>query len=227
MLKIMSTFWFLCLWVFYFPKPINASPLADSMQFLIQSADYTDLTSIPGVSIKLKYATTDNFTHGNLYGEFTKCFLHKDAALMLKAAVALLRKKHPGYGLLVYDGLRPRSVQRKMWAVVKGTPSQKYVADPDKGSMHNYGMAVDLTATDAKGKPLDMGAGYDDFREISQPRHEEKFLKSGELTQKQLKNRLILRKAMEGAGFIQLKHEWWHYDAMPQKEAFKIYKIVE
>jgi len=197
------------------------------MQFLTQSPDYTELTAIPGIRIELKYSTTDNFMKENLYGEFTKCFIHKDGAAKLKKAVELLRAKHPGYGLLVYDGLRPRSVQRKMWARVKGTPSQKYVADPDRGSMHNYGMAVDLTATDASGKPLDMGAGYDDFRELSQPRFEDKFLKSGELGQKQLENRLILRAAMVGAGFIQLSHEWWHYDAMPQKEAAKLYKIVE
>ena len=217
---------FLALYLLAIVFPLFGSP-TNSMQFLISNSDYTELSSIPGIAIELKYATTDNFMKENLYGEFTMCFMHKDGAAKLKKAVDLLRSEHPGFGLLVYDGLRPRSVQRKMWARVKGTPSQKYVADPDKGSMHNYGMAVDLTATDASGKPLDMGAGYDDFRELSQPRYEERFIKSGELSQKQLKNRLILRSAMEGAGFIQLKHEWWHYDAMEQKEAAKLYKIVE
>ena len=199
----------------------------DSMKFLSGNPDYIPLATLPGVRIELKYATTGNFMREDLYGDFKTCFLHKDSAAKLKKAAAYLQAAHPGYGLLVYDGLRPRSVQRKMWAAVKGTPSQKYVANPDIGSMHNYGMAVDLTATDASGKPLDMGAGFDDFREISQPRYEAKFIKSGDLTQKQLENRLILRHAMEKAGFIQLKHEWWHYDAAMQKEVFKSYQVVD
>src|SRR5437763_631444 len=99
----------------------HSNPLADSMQFLIQNADYTELSTIPGVHIELKYATTDNFMKENLYGEFTKCFMHKDGGAKLKKAVGLLRAAHPGFGLLVYDALRPRSVQRKMWARVKGT----------------------------------------------------------------------------------------------------------
>ncbi|MES2201717.1 MAG: M15 family metallopeptidase [candidate division FCPU426 bacterium] len=205
---------------------LHASP-AGSMKFLLQSPDYVQAAQIPGVKVRLKYAETDNFMHENLYGDFKICFLHKDSAAMLKQALVNLKKAHPHYDFLIYDALRPRSVQRKMWARVKGTPSQKYVADPDKGSMHNYGLALDLTVINKEGKPLDMGAGYDDFREISEPRHEAEFLKSGQLTQAQMANRLILRHAMEGAGFIQLKHEWWHFDAMEQKKAQAIYKIVE
>lgn len=32
---------------------------------------------------------------------------------------------------------------------MKGTKSEKYVAKPQKGSMHNYGVAVDVTIVDA------------------------------------------------------------------------------
>ncbi len=205
---------------------LQATPV-ESMKFLLQSPDYVQATKIPGVQARLKYGETDNFMGENLYGDFKVCFVHRDAAKKLEKAVKILKKAHPDYGFLIYDALRPRSVQRKMWARVKGTPSQKYVADPDKGSMHNYGLALDLTVLNKEGEPLDMGAGYDDFREISEPRHEAEFLKSGQLTQAQMANRLILRNAMEGAGFIQLKHEWWHFDAMEQKKAQAIYKIVE
>jgi D-alanyl-D-alanine dipeptidase len=197
------------------------------MKFLLKNPDYVIATEIPGVKAELKYATTDNFTRENLYGDFKTCFLHKVAAGQLKKAVAYLQAEHPGYGLLIYDGLRPRSVQRVMWSHVKGTPSQKYVADPDKGSMHNYGLAVDLTVTDEKGKPLDMGAGFDDFRIESQPRHEADLLKEGKLSAVQVGHRKILRNCMEKAGFIQLPHEWWHFDALPQKEAEKRFPIVE
>jgi D-alanyl-D-alanine dipeptidase len=32
---------------------------------------------------------------------------------------------------------------------------------------------------------------------------------------------------MVGAGFIQLPHEWWHYDALPKLEVKKNYRILE
>ena len=47
------------------------------------------------------------------------------------------------------------------------------------GSIHNYGAAVDLTICDGKGKPLDMGAGYDDIRKIAYPKYESQFSKYG------------------------------------------------
>ena len=40
---------------------------------------------------------------------------------------------------------------------MKGTVFEKYVANPKKGSMHNYGIAVDITIVDANGNMLDMG----------------------------------------------------------------------
>jgi D-alanyl-D-alanine dipeptidase len=42
-----------------------------------------------------------------------------------------------------------------------------------------------------------------------------------------LENRLVLRKAMTEAGFLQLSHEWWHYNALPEPEVRKKYKIIE
>jgi zinc D-Ala-D-Ala dipeptidase len=46
---------------------------------------------------------------------------------------------------------------------VKGTAQQPYVADPRNGSIHNYGLAVDLSLEDQNGRELDMGTGFDDF----------------------------------------------------------------
>jgi D-alanyl-D-alanine dipeptidase len=212
--------------IFVLALSLYSSP-SDSMKFLLNNPDFVQATKIPGVSAELKYATIDNFTRKNLYGDFQTCFLHKVAAEKLKKAVELLREKNPKYSFLIYDGLRPRSVQRVMWAQVEGSNSQKYVANPKRGSMHNYGLAIDLTVTDENGKPLDMGAGFDDFRELSQPKFEKRFLKSGELTPAQVANRKLLRNAMEKAGFIQLPHEWWHFDALPQGQAEKTFTIVE
>ena len=49
----------------------------------------------------------------------------------------------------------------------------------------------------------------------------------GEVTAEQLKNRHLLRDVMHAAGFTQLAHEWWHFDALTRDEARASYRIVE
>lgn len=188
-----------------------------SMHKLRRSKDFVLQKSEPGVKIDLKYATTDNFLKQNLYGSFNECYLHAEAMKKLHEARKLLADRKPGYGFLVFDCLRPRSVQRRLWTKVKGTDKQAYVADPDKGSLHNYGFAIDLTITDALGKELDMGTRFDSFSKKSEPRLEDKFVASGELTPEQLANRKFLRAIMTGAGFSQQVNEWWHYNAVSAK----------
>jgi D-alanyl-D-alanine dipeptidase len=207
-------------------KRTKGSPLR-SLQALEKDPDYVDLASFPYVQIELKYATTDNFMGLNMYGPFKKAFLHKDAAVMFRKAVDLLQKEKPGYTFIVFDALRPHSVQWIMWDRVKDTPQRKYVANAEIGSPHNYGMAIDLSLLDEKGHELDMGTPFDSFSEVSEPQLEERFLKEGKLTKAQMENRMILRRVMTGAGFHQLSHEWWHYNGLPEPEIRKKYKIVE
>jgi D-alanyl-D-alanine dipeptidase len=163
----------------------------------------------------------------NVYGAFNEAFLHRVAAEKLKKAFVLLQQKRPGWKLLILDALRPRSIQRILWAHVVGTEQEGYVANPDKGSVHNYGLAVDLTCVDESGSWVDMGSGFDYFHPISQPRFEEEFLKKGELSQAQWQNRLLLRHAMSEAGFLPLPHEWWHFDALSREEIRSGYKLIE
>jgi len=190
-------------------------------------SDYVDLSKFPIVKIDLKYASLDNFMGEDLYGDFKKAFLHKDAAAKFERAIGFLQREKPGWSFIVFDALRPRSVQWKMWAKVKNTPQEKYIANPEQGSPHNFGMAIDLSLLDERKKKVDMGAGFDDFREISEPRFEERFLKEGKLSAKQIENRLVLRRCMTGGGFSQLPHEWWHYNALPEEDIRKNYPIIE
>jgi D-alanyl-D-alanine dipeptidase len=190
-------------------------------------SDYVDLSNFPIVKIDLKYASLDNFMEEDLYGNFKKAFLHKDAAVKFERAIDFLRQEKPGWFFVVFDALRPRSVQWKMWSKVKNTPREKYIANPEKGSPHNFGMAIDLSLLDELEKNVDMGAGFDDFREISEPRFEEIFLKEGKLSVKQIENRLVLRRCMTGGVFSQLPHEWWHYNALPEADIRKHYPIIE
>jgi zinc D-Ala-D-Ala dipeptidase len=182
--------------------------------------DLVDATSVaPDLAVEIKYATTDNFMHKNVYGEMTRCYLRKEAAHKLAAASKALRAMRPDLRLLAYDCARPVRVQQLMWKLVKGTPSQPYVADPKTGSMHNYGCAVDLTLADRKGRSLEMGSAFDVTGERAQPRQERALHLAGKLSAQHWTNRLLLRLVMVQAGFIPLDIEWWHFDCVRPGEA--------
>lgn len=203
------------------------SNVLDSLGYLLASRDFVELKESPDFHIDLRYNSTNNFVGRDMYGPFNRAFLHKIAAAKLQKALRELKAQNPAYRFIVYDALRPRSVQRILWSHVIGTEGEKYIANPDLGSLHNFGFAIDLSILDEAGHELDMGAGYDDFRPLAQPQLEEKFLADGTLTRRQVDNRLVLRRAMEASGFAQLAHEWWHYDALPKQEVRSKFRIVE
>lgn len=203
------------------------SPLAITLAQISQDSEFVHLRKFAHVRIDLKYASIDNFMGKNVYGDFNEPFLHYRAAQKFEQAAQRIGSLYPGWALLVFDALRPRSVQRLLWAHVKDTPNEDYVANPDRGSMHNYGCAVDLTVADQNGVPLDMGTPFDTFHPLSQPKLEADHLRSKQLKKEQVENRLILRKIMTDAGFIQLPHEWWHFDAFPSAEVRAQFRIIE
>jgi D-alanyl-D-alanine dipeptidase len=204
------------------------NPAAPDWERVLTGLGLVDIQEVcPEIRVDLKYSSTDNFVHQDVYGDLDKCFLQKEAAAKLAAAQGKLVELKPGWRLLVFDGARPRRVQARFFAIVKGTPQQQYVADPARGSIHNYGAAVDLTIIDPDGRELDMGTPFDFFGELAQPKLESAFLAQGKLTRKQIDNRLLLRNVMTSAGFLTISNEWWHFDAFPPKEVRARYKIIE
>ena len=101
------------------------------------------------------------------------------------------------------------------------------MAEPDRGSIHNFGLAVDLNLLDAHGQTLDMGTGFDDFADAARTDREPALAASGRLTRAEAANRLILREVMTRAGFHTIDEEWWHFDALPVAEVKARYSIVE
>ena len=98
-----------------------------------------------------------NYFRENYYKGLDKAYLRKKVAIKLSNAQKILKTKHPKYSLLILDAARPRSVSKKMYEKMKGTKFEKYVANPKKGSMHNYGISVDITIVDENIKEIDMG----------------------------------------------------------------------
>lgn len=185
---------------------------------------------VPGIRVELKYSTTDNFFGQDVYGDLTKAFLQPEVAERLEKAQEMLQAEYPEYTLLVYDGVRPLSVQQILWDNLDKPDSLKplYVADPKKGSLHNFGVAVDLTIFDTKAdSTLDMGTDYDYFGYPAYPDREKQMLAEGKLTKEQVANRTILRRMMTANGFTGIGSEWWHFNAFSRKEAGEKFEIIK
>ncbi|NDD30322.1 MAG: D-alanyl-D-alanine dipeptidase [Proteobacteria bacterium] len=180
-----------------------ARPPVEKGPFL--APDLVELITLdPSLKLDIRYATRDNFLGVVLYPE-ARAFMQRPAAEALVRAHRALRRH--GLGLMIFDAYRPWRVTKLMWDNAR--PEWRkggYVADPDKGSRHNRGCAVDLTLFErATGQPLDMPTGYDDF-------HEQAHAESPNVTPKAKANRELLQRVMLAQGFRILPEEWWHFD---------------
>ncbi len=176
------------------------------------SGEFVALASIAGIRVDLRYASPHNFLGRNIYGDMDCAWLHRDAALALSRAQAQLNQLAPGAQLLVLDALRPHRIQIELFESLRGTGLELYLAPPERGSIHSFGMALDVTIVDAKGCEVDMGTGFDAMVSASHPEFEAASLASGELTPQHIEARQRLRQVMTGNGFQGISTEWWHFD---------------
>jgi D-alanyl-D-alanine dipeptidase len=113
----------------------------DSAKKMVELQKY-----IPGIMYDLRYATTNNFTHLQMYTPATRhTFMRLPAARALAAVQKELNTR--GYGLKIFDAYRPYGVTVKFWELIK---DERYVANPRNGSGHNRGLAVDCTIIELK-----------------------------------------------------------------------------
>lgn len=180
---------------------LAADPPAEPRDFL--PVDLVELTSLdPTIKLDIRYATTNNFM-GTVFYEQPRAFMQRPAAEALVKALQGLKEQ--GYGLLVHDAYRPWFVTKMFW---EATPVElrRFVANPDNGSRHNRGCAVDLTLYDLKtGAVVPMVSGYDEFSERAYPNYV-----GG--TARERWHRELLRRSMESVGFDVYEFEWWHFD---------------
>lgn len=157
-------------------------------------------TIIPNVLKDIRYATANNFTGTVIYSR-ADCYLRKSsAAKLLKVCHEL---EQLGLGLVIFDGYRPLSVQKKLW---EAFPDERYVANPAFGSKHNRGSAVDVTIRDLRTSTyITMPSEYDDFTERAHRTYEK-------MPHETAANCKLLELLMEKHGFLGLPTEWWHFD---------------
>ena len=175
-------------------------------------ASLVDIQTInPNIVLDIRYATTNNFLEQQLY-PVAKCALRKEVAEQLSQVQNDLEKID--LGLKVFDCYRPLSVTKKMWEVL---PDSRYVANPERGSRHNRGAAVDVSLVDFKtGIELEMPTDYDDFSE--------KAWRTYEGNKPEVKeNSDLLASMMKKHSFEPLITEWWHFDF----EGWEKYSILD
>jgi len=166
--------------------------LADTT--FVRLADFSD-----GFAYDLRYATENNFLKEKVY-DCAECYTRVKTAKALIAANSDFHDQ--GVRIKFFDCYRPNSVQYKMWEIV---PNPQYVANPDKGSIHNKGGAVDITLETLEGEELDMGTDFDFFGKRA-------YHDMTDLPQNILDNRKLLKETMEQHGFWSIRTEWWHYN---------------
>ncbi|MBL8810030.1 MAG: serine hydrolase [Planctomycetaceae bacterium] len=182
-------------------EALKATPPVEQGDFL--TTELIEPVGLDGsIRLDVRYATTNNFM-GEVFYRQPRAFLQRPAAEALARVQKSLEPR--GLGLLIHDAYRPWHVTKMFW---EATPEsmRDFVANPERGSRHNRGCAVDLTLCDLKtGNAVEMVSGYDEFSQRSFP------LYPGG-TSRERWYRELLRREMEAAGFDVYEFEWWHFD---------------
>ena len=174
-----------------------------SIIFDFDTSHWVEILSNEHIQLDIRYATANNFTKQIIY-DCPRCFLNKVAAEKFRNAIADLVSL--GYGVKLFDCYRPHPAQQRLWDIV---PNPMYVADPAEGSMHNRGLAIDMTLTDSQGRAHDMGTSYDFFGK-------EAYHDFVDLDSSILARRKLLKSTMARHGFGHIRTEWWHYSDTTQ-----------
>lgn len=183
------------------PLALQATPPVEKGSF--QPSDLVDIHKLDkSIHLDIRYATKHNFLGVPVYKE-ARAFLQKPAAEALVRVQKKLIEK--GYQLVVLDAYRPWYVTKIFW---DATPADKhdFVADPQAGSRHNRGMAVDVTLYDVSTHQLAaMPSLYDEMTHRAYPDY------TGG-TPEERARRDLLRQMMISEGFSVYPYEWWHFD---------------
>ena len=161
------------------------------------------------VVVDIAYATANNFTGKPVYKR-PWCYLNSEAAAHLAKAIALA--KPLGYRFKIFDAFRPSEAQWLLW---NHTPDPNFLADPERGSPHSMGAAIDLTLIDTSGTELDMGTPFDAFTPLS---HHGAL----EVSTTAQRNRAILLGLMTAAGWDFYRNEWWHYQLFDARDRYPV-----
>jgi len=174
--------------------------------FDFDTTEWFEITSdMKGITLDIRYASNNNFTKQQIY-PCGRCFFRPELGEKIKQLGKDVAMRY-GMTLKIFDCYRPAPAQQKLWDIV---PDARYVTPPSKGSMHNRGLAIDVTLINKEGKELDMGTAYDFFGIEA---HTDNFNHSDNV----LKNRKILKELFNAHGLSGIRTEWWHFSLQSEK----------
>ena len=185
----------------YIKIALEAKPPVREGDF--RDADLVDVTTVlDKVKLDIRYATTNNFLSVPTYSQ-AKSFLQRPALMALNEANKKLNAL--GFGIIIHDTYRPWYVTKVFWDTTSGF-ERDFVANPESGSKHNMGSAVDMTLYDLEtGEVIKMVGTYDEMSDRSYPEY-----MGG--TSLERWHRDLLRTYVEAEGFKVVSNEWWHFD---------------
>ena len=154
---------------------------------------------VPGLVLEIRYATEQNITEKKIYAD-KRAWLREETIRKLAQVARELEEK--GYRLVLWDGWRPASAQKALWAA---KPDGRFLTPPNRVSRHTRGTSVDVSLADQNGKIVEMPSDHDEFTD----RADEDF---SDVPKEVAQRARLLRKAMFRAGFSGVPDEWWHYD---------------
>ena len=154
---------------------------------------------VPGLVLEIRYATEQNITGKKIYAD-KRAWLREETIRKLAQVARELEEK--GYRLVLWDGWRPASAQKALWAA---KPDGRFLTPPNRISRHTRGTSVDVSLADRNGKILEMPSDHDEFTDQA----DEDF---SDVPKEVAQRARLLRKAMFRAGFSGVPDEWWHYD---------------
>jgi D-alanyl-D-alanine dipeptidase len=174
----------------------------------------------PNIVQDIRYATQNNFIGRPVNGYSANvAILERDTA----QALARTQEKFNelGYGLIIYDGYRPRQAVEHFLEWGHDTTNilmkeRFYPSFEDKmelfngyiskKSKHTLGVAVDVSLINlSDGVELDMGTEFDFLGHLSHTN-------SPYISEEAKNNRGLLKNIMEAEGLINYEKEWWHYE---------------
>lgn len=177
--------------------PIAPDAVAESLLVDVHALD-------PSIVVRLRYATSSNFTGAPIDGyQANRALLRREAALALLRVQQRLAPQ--GLGLEIFDAYRPVRASEAMVAWTKRVGREDLLRDGyiAAHSKHNLGSTVDLTLVDRRtGQELEMGTPFDTFSPAAH---------TANATGVAAKNRQLLKQVMESEGFTNYDEEWWHF----------------
>ena len=191
----------------YLLSPISSLPAAPAAtdpdwHELVATGQLVEVRRMdPSIVIEMRYATPRNCVGAAIYPADFPCLARPETAVLLHLAEQKVQQW--GYRLKIWDAYRPLTAHQKLWAK---WAKHGYVADPTEGpgSLHSWGLAVDVTLVDLAGNEVSMPSDFDVFTPDAAAVYHG-------TDPKTLFHLHLLQSAMGASGFFGLTTEWWHF----------------